>query len=152
MNACEKVEKIGGKYVGEQKQVDTYFSHPTRDFKKTDEALRLRVSDGMYITYKGPKKCQDAKVREEIEFPVPADAEILLAKLGFKVHHIIKKIRHTYEYDGCTICCDQVEGLGEYVEVEILNSNDYKKIRKILVLLDVADAATTKSYSELLCH
>jgi len=38
------------------KQVDRYFSHPIRNFEKTDEALRLRqVGDVVELTWKGPR-------------------------------------------------------------------------------------------------
>ena len=33
---------LGADFIGKQYEVDTYFSHPDRDFGKTDEALRLR--------------------------------------------------------------------------------------------------------------
>jgi len=56
---------------GEVEQVDRYFSHPTRDFAATDEALRLRCTDdGVRITWKGPRLDAAAKTRREIELPL----------------------------------------------------------------------------------
>ena len=49
-------------------QVDRYFSHPCRDFSKTDEALRLRKVGGhVAITWKGPRIDTATKTRREIE-------------------------------------------------------------------------------------
>ncbi len=36
-------------------QVDTYLRHPCRDFRATDEALRIRrIQGNALVTYKGP--------------------------------------------------------------------------------------------------
>jgi adenylate cyclase class 2 len=131
-------------------QEDTYFSHPSRDFRKSDEALRIRKTSGIALTYKGPKKTSDLKTREEIEFTVPEDAFVLLERLGFKNAFTIRKTRKTYKLDGLTVCCDLVEGLGEYVEVESTDAGDRDKIMDVLEKLGVRDKATTKTYSELM--
>ena len=36
----EILDKLGAKFIKEEKQRDIYFSHPLRDFGKTDEAFR----------------------------------------------------------------------------------------------------------------
>ena len=49
-------------------QVDTYFSHPARDFAATDEALRIRsIDQENFVTYKGPKLDATTKTRREID-------------------------------------------------------------------------------------
>lgn len=146
-----KVESLGASYVSSEKQTDTYFHHPKRDFKKTDEALRIREADGsLKLTYKGPKQKSDLKTREEIEFPVSADASALLQRLGFTPAFQIKKKRHTYKLNGLTLCCDDVEGLGEYLEVESNSPSDHDKITDLSRRLGLSDKTTTKSYSQLL--
>src|SRR5688572_12433222 len=72
-------------------QADQYFSHPARDFAKTDEALRIRTAgECSFVTYKGPKLDTTTKTRRELELPLhPEDAEgtkfaELLAALGFR--------------------------------------------------------------------
>ena len=38
-----------------ERQSDSYFSHPARDFSNTDEALRIRQTESrVEVTYKGP--------------------------------------------------------------------------------------------------
>ena len=61
-------------------QQDEYFNHPERDFRTTDEALRLR--------------------REQHE-----DA----------VHCCL-----TYKGPNLTVCLDELDGLGSYVEIEVV--------------------------------
>ena len=149
-DASAKVKSLGAEYVKSESQTDTYFRHPVRDFSETDEALRIRRTDDLVITYKGPKHDSDLKVREEIEFTVPEDAYTLLTRLGFEEAFTVKKKRETYELDGLTICCDLVEGLGEYVEVESADPGDHDKIIAVLDKLGVNDQATTMTYSQLL--
>lgn len=148
--ADAKVKALGAVFVKSEEQEDVYFAHPCRDFKKTDEALRLRRTDDIRLTYKGPKQSQDLKVREEIEFPVPRECENLLQHLGFKKAFVIRKARKTYLLEGLTVCCDTVVGLGEYVEVESSKTEDKGRIMDVLKRLGVAGKETTKSYSELL--
>ena len=145
-----RVRALGAVFLKSQRQEDVYFSHPCRDFRKTDEAMRVRMADGLFLTYKGPKKRSDAKVREEIEFEVPKDALELLERLGFREAFRILKTRKTFSLDGLTICCDDVVGLGEYVEVESSSEGRTDRILEVLDRLGVKGMATTKSYSELL--
>jgi len=149
-DAKRKVEALGARHVRSVAQTDTYFSHPSRDLAKTDEAFRIRESDGTFLTYKGPKQSKDLKARMEIEFPVPKDAYMMLSALGFEKAFTIKKSRDMYELEGLSICCDIVEGLGEYVEVEGTSIAQHDRIMDVMEMLGAAESATTKSYSELL--
>jgi adenylate cyclase class 2 len=126
-------------------QVDQYFAHPSRDFAKTDEALRIRtVGDKSFITYKGPKLDLTTKTRRELELPL-ADTDSdgsrfgeLLHALGFRTVATVRKQRRTFhvlqagtEVEGAL---DEVEGVGTFVELE-LQADD--------VQLDAARAAIT---------
>jgi len=37
----EPLLKVGAKFIGEERQEDIYFNYPQRDFRETDEALRI---------------------------------------------------------------------------------------------------------------
>ncbi|MFH1055221.1 MAG: class IV adenylate cyclase [Candidatus Altiarchaeota archaeon] len=148
--AESKVKALGGVFVKSEKQVDTYFTHPCRDFRRTDEALRIRRTDRLTITYKGPKRKSKMKMREEVEFPATEDAFKLLKRLGFKKAFTIRKRRRIYKLGRLTLCCDFVEGLGEYVEVESLDPRDKSRILGVFEKLKVKDKATTNSYSDIL--
>ena len=86
------------------RQVDRYFSHPSRDFGKTDEALRIRrIGNAVVITYKGPKLDGETKSREEIEIELPPGDESarqmieLLSALGFQPVGEVCKVRRCAE-------------------------------------------------------
>jgi adenylate cyclase, class 2 len=147
-----KVAEIGGAFKHDMSQEDTYYMHPSRDFKATDEALRIRKQEGkFFLTYKGPKMQDDLKVREEIELEVDgAKMSDILGRLGFDVAFSIKKKRSVFALDGLEVSCDRVEGLGEYVEIESKDPGDRDRIMLAANRLGVLELATTKSYSELL--
>jgi adenylate cyclase class 2 len=144
---------------------DHYFNAPDRDFARTDEALRLRrVGSRSWVTYKGPKKDAQAKVRTEIEVPLgdgdgPAEDYLrLLIHLGYRPVAIVLKHRRSYHFqrDGfdLEVCLDEVEEVGRFAEVEILAPED-QLTRAQVVLERVANdlglgAATRQSYLEML--
>lgn len=127
----EKVEKaltrLGAKMVFSGSMEDTYFIHPTRDFGRTDEALRLReVERGAELTYKGPRMpSATGKSREEITVNVgdPLATKRIVERLGFREGHVVSKKRDSYMYDKLRIELDSVEGLGEFVELEVLTES-----------------------------
>ncbi|WP_440947019.1 class IV adenylate cyclase [Methanosarcina sp. T3] len=115
------LEKIGANKIGVEEQSDTYFAAPYRDFAKTDEALRIRSLGGKAVlTYKGPKLDKVSKTREELETPVD---EAITAKifraLDFSEAGAVRKKREIFRAGEITVCLDAVEGLGEFLEVEI---------------------------------
>jgi adenylate cyclase class 2 len=121
----ERLRELGADRLGAVVQVDTYYDAPHRDFAATDEALRVRretPTNGegrAYLTYKGPLVDDEAKTREEAETPVAADAAAaILEGLGFDAAATVRKDRERYALAGYTVALDDVEGLGEFVEVE----------------------------------
>src|SRR5262245_45734336 len=97
--AQQQLTEAGASFGDAVVQVDTYFRHPARDFRQTDEALRLRQSgDESFITYKGPRIDQETKTRRELELPLPRVpaceqfAELLTA-LGFTTVATVRKTR-----------------------------------------------------------
>lgn len=108
-------------------QVDTYYDAPHRELVETDEALRVRretdLDTGLEtasLTYKGPLVEAESKTREEQETVVgdPEATDDLLDHLGFEPAATVLKDRVSYELDSYTVTLDDVDGLGEYVEVE----------------------------------
>lgn len=102
---------------------DLYLNAPHRDFGRTDEALRIRHAGGRYIvTYKGEKQPHfSLKAREELNCGVESGevmVRIFLA-LGFTRVAEVKKWREYYRFRDAMVCLDEVEGLGEFVEIEL---------------------------------
>lgn len=150
-------------------QVDLYFAHPSRDFAKTDEALRLRrVGNEVAITWKGPRIDTATKTRREIELPLtPLGAAgvgtighwtELLEALGFRrVLEVAKRRRPArVPWQGCDVdvAIDAVDGLGDYVEVELqARQGEVPQARAVLESLAAAlgcSGQERRSYLELL--
>ncbi|MHA1719507.1 MAG: class IV adenylate cyclase [Promethearchaeota archaeon] len=122
-------------------QMDTYYNYPveSRDFSKTDEALRLRkttefdprtqkkTKEEVDLTYKGPKLDNTVKTRvEHVCHVFEADKiEDILKALSFKKIITLNKHREVYDlhYNGSDIevLIDTIENLpGSYFEAEIM--------------------------------
>lgn len=138
-------------FIEEKYEKDVYFSSPIKDFKETDEALRIRYSGGKSIlTYKGPKLDKISKSREEFESVVSGEIEEILSRLGYKKVLTVRKKRKIYQYKDYLISIDDVEDLGEYIEVELKseNPNDIKRIQNLFESLFLV--GERRSYLELL--
>ena len=118
--------------VGKHEHEDTYYAHPSRDFRLTGEALRVRKIDGApLITYKGPKLSSEIKVRKELEWGLsPGDEDgsktmEMLDLLGFRVIATVRKTRVEFRASDAetSVVIDQVDGLGCFVEIERLVSD-----------------------------
>jgi len=111
----ELFQKNGGKYVISLNHEDTYYNMPEglRDFRKTDEALRIRKSEAFhiekkeppsearyFITYKGKKMDETTKTRQEIESKIENGAHFkeILKALGFREVFTVKKERELYNF------------------------------------------------------
>ena len=155
----EKLEKLGAKKSKTEFQEDIYFASPIADFKKTDEALRIRsTNNNTFITYKGPKLNKKAKTRKEIEMTIEnvTKARDIFTEIGFKeVRHVIKN-RKYYTYKNFEISLDDVEGLSPYMEIEIAleDGADYSEAQNSIFMLfkklGIEDGFETTSYLELL--
>lgn len=149
----DRIEKMA-KFLEEVREEDYYFNHPCRDFKKTDEALRVRKSKKVYLTYKGARVDKETKTRKEIEVEVSDFDKILqiLEELGFKFVAKVSKVRRIYVLDDLKITVDSVDGLGEFVEIE-LESEELERAKErifsVAKMLGLSKAIR-ESYLELL--
>jgi adenylate cyclase class 2 len=159
-----RLAALGARSAPQEQQTDVYFSHPARDFAKTDEALRIRsVGELHLVTYKGPVVDSQTKTRREIELPI-GDQESrskfaeILSLLGFRPVCEVRKTRQPYhvtwrdrEFE---VALDQVVGLGSFVEVETIASEADRAAAVAAILTLAAElglsAPERKSYLCLL--
>lgn len=132
MDFTRRLESAGGIASGRDFQTDHYYSHPARDFGRSDEALRIRTDGtGSRLCWKGPRAAGPVKIREELEIPFAGDFAAVLAalleRLGFTFLATVRKSRETWllpaEPSGgarITVTLDRVEGLGEFAELELV--------------------------------
>ncbi|MDO4458675.1 MAG: class IV adenylate cyclase [Clostridia bacterium] len=124
------------------RESDTYFKAEFHDFIAIGDALRIRRTENLdtgekedMITYKGPRLDTRTKTREELETGVE-DSDLMekvFTNLGFEKVNPVVKVREYYHLDNLTACVDRVEGLGSFLELEIIVSEN-----------DGMEAATTK--------
>lgn len=156
---------LGARPVDSIRQSDEYFAHPARDFIATGEAFRIRtVGDWNALTYKGPLLDPLTKSRHELEIEFASGTaeasrmrELLIA-LGFLPAGGVKKTRTHLELirqgQTLTLALDEVDGLGLFLEIEIVApESDWQPARDVLLGL-AADLglknSERRSYLELL--
>ncbi len=161
----QRLEEWQARPAEERRDADQYFNAPDRDFAQTDEALRIRrIGPANYVTYKGPKRDPTTKTRTEIEVALaPGDRAAedfrqVLLHLRYRAVAEVRKIRRVYHLQrqgwGLEICLDEVEGLGSFVEVEIVAPEERLDEARGVVLRLAAELGLTgserRSYLELL--
>lgn len=152
----ERIAALGATPLRVENHLDLYFNSPLRDFKTTDEALRIRIKeDGARLTYKGPKLDQQTKSRRELTVKIddPTQMGEILSFLGFVLSAEVRKRRTKYSYQGMIIALDEVEGLGTFLEVEAQAEADWEnekeRVLSVLKKLELKDTIR-RSYLELL--
>ncbi len=145
-------------FKGKQHEHDIYYNAPHRDFGSTDEALRVRYTDGpALVTYKGKKLREyGLKAREELNTAVESGEifEQILDRLGFTRTAEVNKWRENYRLGNASFALDQVDGLGTFVEIEIMaetNGADATgQIQKFAKEMGISGEPILASYLELL--
>ena len=156
LEELEKLISSKYQYYNEEHQVDIYYNSPVRDFRKSDEALRVRIVNGeIELTYKGPKLSSKSKSREEITVKVNDSQaiDLILQRLGFVKVIKLEKIRKNYKMDNFTISLDRVTNLGDFIEIEGINVNEKELttfVDNFLKQFNIVGEKTLKSYLELL--
>ncbi|MBM1154650.1 class IV adenylate cyclase [archaeon] len=154
------LQQLNGVCVRVEVERDLFFNHPSRNFFSTGEVLRLRRTNrGVTLTYKGSERSDSIKAREEYEIRVDDfdTALKLLEKLGFSRALTLEKRREVWSVRGMTVCLDQVEELGRFIEIEgfAKSLSEFKqvelKIRKLASELGLdPDKGIKESYVTML--
>jgi adenylate cyclase class 2 len=150
----KRIIELGGAFEGEEFQTDIYYQHPCRDFSETDEAIRVRyVGEKVELTYKGPRMKSEIKRREEVSLRIgEGDVKTLLRRLGFREVAKVNKRRRNYLLEGLKVSLDMVEGLGEFIEVELVKKVSIKHLKELLDRMGVPWRPEERTYLELLLN
>lgn len=164
---------LGFELLGKETQIDDYYDHPCKSFQLTDEALRLRhhyteesedkktlpPAKSHEITYKGAKIDPKSKTRIELSLDINDSdtAQSILECLGFKFVASVQKRRIFYSKDRITASIDDVDEVGQFLELEI-QAESFEEVEPsrdcLLNLMRKIglnpDRSTRKSYLELL--
>lgn len=162
----ESLIKLGFKKEPSVSEQDIYYNGNDRDYRKTDEALRIRVNkypetdaQENILTYKGHKLGSDSQTRMELEtvFEDAPKMQAILSALGYLPILEVRKLRRMYRQGEITVCIDHVDSLGDYLELEklVTDKKDYpeavEELYGWLSKFGIAkDLLTQHSYLELL--
>lgn len=129
-----RLGEAGFVHTKTRKEEDVYFNSLYYDLKERDKALRIRRSIDLEtkrrwaeLNCKGPKLDTVSMSRKEVEIPIedPDAMESILNEIGFlKVEHSVEKLRYYFTKDRVTAALDRVEGLGDFLELEIMEQGE----------------------------
>lgn len=147
---AQRAVEAGGKVEGPFEEVDVYYQHPCRDFKASDEALRVRYVNGSprSITYKGPREAGQFKARREVIVDVSSDPDTLLRQLGFEPAIRVSKVRTYIKLGNVELTLDNVEGLGCFIEIESLRGKG-EDVNGAINALNIRGEVVNRTYAEL---
>jgi adenylate cyclase class 2 len=125
------------------------FDTPTNSLRRQNKVLRLRKSDDIRMTYKGPgERIGGALSRTEIEIVVSDfdSAQKIIEALGYHVAATYEKYRAMYEIGVSMITLDELP-YGRFVEIE---SESPEQIQALAINLGLnPEAAIPASYQGL---
>ena len=163
----EKLLSLGFKECDSVTETDTYFDNEKNDIRLNDQALRIRETINhtngnifCQINFKDKKFDNNSMSRPEYESEVASAETILkiLSCLGYSpVSPKVRKERIFLQEHSITACLDTVDGLGDFLELEVIVETEKQKdqeLEKIAGLLDkigysIADTTTTSYLSAL---
>lgn len=129
------------------RETDIYFDNAAGNIRGNDTALRIRTVEypdsGLseaYLTFKGNRCDNVSMTRPEYESSVdrPEEVRHILKSLGYEpVRPAVIKERTIYVKGAISACLDRVEGLGDFLELEIITDAKTK------------DAALARLWEEL---
>ncbi|MFZ1527693.1 MAG: class IV adenylate cyclase [Ferruginibacter sp.] len=116
--AEEKLKQLAARFIGTDQQQDTYYNVPQGRLK-----LREGNIENALIYYERENKA-GSKQSDVILFkhqPSPELKEILIKTHGIKT--VVHKTRKIYFVDNVKFHFDVVKGLGEFIEVEAIDTD-----------------------------
>jgi adenylate cyclase class 2 len=152
----ERLKTAGAEFLHTVVETDTYLDDHKK-LKRQGCGLRIRRqqtgdTQKVLVTFKGAKVKSRYKSRPEYETEIASaeTAELIFAGLGYVPRIVVRKTRDMWSVSGCTVCLDDVEGLGTFLEVE---GCDEDCIESVLTKLGLADAPhVRKGYAEMLSN
>lgn len=164
----EQFLKVEGKFHGEKRQIDEYFTPETGDFmavRPVNEWLRLRDAEGKCsINYKLWHRDQTGKSQycDEIETSIGEMSQVqkILHALHFRSLVIVDKVRSVWTYQDFEIGIDAVQNLGTFIEIEYIgtdsNANPQEVMANMVAFLKKTECGkisqTDTGYPMLLLH
>ena len=130
---------------------NTYYDRPDGSLRRADCGLRLRTAEGpdgamrTTMTYKGPRRPGELKVRPEAEIALDdaAPAAELLAGLGLTTTLAFQKRRCDFRLGPAVVSLDELPELGFFLEIEAPDAAAVQAARNALGLADTPTVTDT---------
>jgi adenylate cyclase class 2 len=142
-----KLKAMGAKFGSVLNQKDWLFypkgAIKTKSQKSGDYLLRVRSENGQhFLTYKGLTERKGVWVEYEFGIDNPQEARKLIEAMGFGLALILEKKRIPGKLGKIVFCLDQIKGLGNFIEMEIITGKKkskeaQQKIRQIFSQLGI---------------
>lgn len=170
----KKLVELGFKKGQTLQEIDYYYNGVDRDFRESGEALRLRLTESLdgsaivadrpgepliQMTYKGPKldKVSMSRVEHQVNIDDFETMQSILSSLGYKPVMPVIKLRRELFSEEMTACVDTVDGLGDFLELEIIVDEENQREDALNKIADVLNKmeysisdTTTISYLSML--
>ena len=153
------LRKLKAERMGSFSQVDTYYNPKDRNLKEKGELLRVREeNDHIIVSYKGPAKNENFRVRPKVDFEINPETRDAFIKMYGGESIIIRKTRSLYQLNGVTFSLDKVikvshgiQGeLGDFIEIRGVDAAKTDELEKVIELLGLKMAdADKRAYSEM---
>lgn len=124
--AEEKLRGHGPRFVGEDRQVDTYFNVPQGRLKLREGNIENALIHYLREDVAGAKQSTVLLYQHQ---PDGSLKQILTAALGVKT--VVDKKRKIYFIDEVKFHFDEVEGLGSFVEIEAIDRDGSIGLEKL---------------------
>jgi len=136
VQVMKKLKALGCKFSSPITQEDSVYTKNIGSleiYKNNEAYLRIRIKNMMetLFTYKKKGVNDLDSIEHEVAINSKKEMEQALFHMGYKKAMEIDKTRVVTNYDGCEICIDEVKGLGSFIEMEKLTTDngDAQKIQ-----------------------
>ena len=132
----DKILSLGAKHIKTEKQTDKIFGRPedlNENHKIIEGHFSARVrqkADRILVEFKEIRRT-GAGLEFSSSVPKIEDGTYLLEKLGYEEAFTVSKIRELYKLREFEICLDQVDKLGNYIEIEHPTKDGDQKEKEI---------------------
>jgi len=136
----QRLENKGVKFSEPAKQVDYYFKQKGKEMEpqcKGSFLIRTRDSGGRhFLTYKELTGFTGEWIEYETGVESIEEMNKILRAIGYTNLLTMTKIRHSGKYEGLTICLDDINELGEYVEIEAIDDDPAAAKERIMQFIN----------------
>ncbi len=157
-----KLKEIGAILEKSVQQEDRIFGHEmfldeNKMIVEGGLSARIRqVDQSVWLEFKEISRNKGAGVEIKADLDNMEEGLRFFEKLGFKEAFAVVKQREIYEFEQFEICLDQVDKLGDFVEIEkmVADSSEIEEVKKqcLELLQKIAPEAeiTNKKYGDLM--